>query len=866
MFRSRLSRSRSKGRVIETAFVSKTQSSTEDLDEIDRLANHPVLRPSPIDGWGSVHKLRKSRSEMGGSIDRGLVPYSGSSNQSSPMGGASSFGSRTVGVAMLKGPMRRKKPISRMKRSYTVDFAAAQAADSPENLPVPDRPQKMIEDDEEEEEEHRPRPQINDTPSPFEEVEPPVSHHLVEAVIETSPRPRDCFTPPANLHLLAKGTSSSKSNSGSSSNNNNNNNNNNSDQILPADNDDVAVGGGAQNEATPPNTAPLPTKFGGRHAHQPPPHNLLKIQLNRQHRLQHQLIMANANIEADETSSAASTVDIPTTNKPEVEAATSREAPVPAPRFKLSLSIGQRLRKPEVHGDDSSSADSTPQRRKSSGQPPTSKTSRFPVASSSNTVDSFHGIIATSTASEADTKPMPSTRQRPSAPLLSRKMIGGGTGSATAATTSGSVGANPNPKSSSKIIMKKVLPPRPKGPASRFFANLSGESESCSSAMSSMESVRSSNSDSVQSLVSSSESGAGCSMSSSQSNSDLSAQNPNSAMMTKPTLELRTHRSNILSSSKFQVLSPISDKSQEQSSEQGDSSNSKTPKVSPTDHILTSCCGGMPDDSENNNSANGNGNGNSIRNNVNVNVVVHHTSVESDPAPFAMPKLQRRLIQQQQRQQRHTNLISNKKNSFEGIQGSDSGISMSSQDVQDMVELLQLPFDMPKLRRKTQHILARPQSMPTTEQDQNKPNRKQPDLLDFRSSEGNVGPEGWPGPGGPDNAPAGSTMSALNMDNYQYQQQQQQPPQATQTYLETRLDDPDNSQWLTTASQNKTASGTISDEDESYASDIANVSNVGCGKSSAKSIIPPPPPGFADENNQFYLTEPVQDSPQVTGN
>ena len=30
----------------ETAFVSQTQSSTEDLDEVDRLANHPVLRPS----------------------------------------------------------------------------------------------------------------------------------------------------------------------------------------------------------------------------------------------------------------------------------------------------------------------------------------------------------------------------------------------------------------------------------------------------------------------------------------------------------------------------------------------------------------------------------------------------------------------------------------------------------------------------------------------------------------------------------------------------------------------------------------------------------------------------------------------------
>lgn len=44
IFRGRLGRSQSKGRIIETAFVSHTQSSTEDLDEVDRLANHPVLR------------------------------------------------------------------------------------------------------------------------------------------------------------------------------------------------------------------------------------------------------------------------------------------------------------------------------------------------------------------------------------------------------------------------------------------------------------------------------------------------------------------------------------------------------------------------------------------------------------------------------------------------------------------------------------------------------------------------------------------------------------------------------------------------------------------------------------------------------
>ena len=120
---------------VETAFVSQTQSSTEDLDEVDRLANHPVLRPSSSQ-W---HRLRKSRSETGGSVDRGLAPWTGeSSNQSSPMAATTSssgFGSRLVQAALLK--KRSKKPISKMKRSYTVDFAAAQAEDSPQSLPKP---------------------------------------------------------------------------------------------------------------------------------------------------------------------------------------------------------------------------------------------------------------------------------------------------------------------------------------------------------------------------------------------------------------------------------------------------------------------------------------------------------------------------------------------------------------------------------------------------------------------------------------------------------------------------------------------------------------------------------------------------------
>ena len=231
-----------------------------------------------------------------------------------------------------------------------------------------------------------------------------------------------------------------------------------------------------------------------------------------------------------------------------------------------------------------------------------------------------------------------------------------------------------------------------------------------------MESVRSSNSDggSVQSLVSSSESGAGCSMSS-NSNSNLSIPN-----CPKPTLELRTHRSNILSSSKFQVLSPISDKSQEQSSEQGDSS-SRTPKVSPTDHILTSCCGVVnTDDNENNNPP-------LLLTSLSASTEISNNTT---PAPFSMPKLQRRLAQQSSQQHNNSkqdpvkyyqNSLLKRANS--GIQGSDSGISMSSQDVELIHDLLKLPFDMPKLRRKTQHILARPQSMPI-QQDQHHQQRR----------------------------------------------------------------------------------------------------------------------------------------------
>lgn len=320
---------------------------------------------------------------------------------------------------------------------------------------------------------------------------------------------------------------------------------------------------------------------------------------------------------------------------------------------------------------------------------------------------------------------------------------------------------------------------------SKFPLNLSAESESCSSAMSSMESVRSSNSGgSVQSLVSSSESGAGCSMSTS-SNSNLSL--PASS---RPILELRTHRSNILSSNKFTVLSPISDKSQEQSSEHGDSS-SKTPKVSPTDHILASCCGMNPDDTENNN---------------------------QEPAPFAMPKLQRKLMQKQYYHHHHS---SSAKNS---IQGSDSGISMSSQDVQDMVELLKLPFDMPKLRRKTQHIL-RPASMPIN------------DIALLRGQDkylsASMNNESWPCPK-PSDVSTGSTM-----DNYQFQ------------VCDNNVR---NNDARTALAATRSVTTQLLDESGS----AAEVAETEIPHPAVPP--PPPPPGFADENNQFYLTEDEMES------
>lgn len=74
---------RHRQQIFETAFVSSTKSSTEDLDEVDRIANHPVLRDSSESN--SNTGLRRSRSEMGGSVDRGVSAFLARSPGLSPV-------------------------------------------------------------------------------------------------------------------------------------------------------------------------------------------------------------------------------------------------------------------------------------------------------------------------------------------------------------------------------------------------------------------------------------------------------------------------------------------------------------------------------------------------------------------------------------------------------------------------------------------------------------------------------------------------------------------------------------------------------------------------------------------------------------
>ena len=158
-----MNRSRSKSRLLETAFVSQSRSSTEDLDEVDRLANHPMLRPSPVPetytlgnrrgqqnrSWRPFRSsMRKSRSEMGGyGSDTGggfsialSQPILDSCNTASCQSSANinrkenqtmtsytppaEFGCRTVAVGMMRGNGSRllRGNLSRMKRSTTINF------------------------------------------------------------------------------------------------------------------------------------------------------------------------------------------------------------------------------------------------------------------------------------------------------------------------------------------------------------------------------------------------------------------------------------------------------------------------------------------------------------------------------------------------------------------------------------------------------------------------------------------------------------------------------------------------------------------------------------------------------------------------
>lgn len=64
--RSRSSR-RHHNQRFETAFVSSGLSSTEDLDEVDRIANHPLLRQT-----ARLAAAAAGDEPMGGSMDRGV--------------------------------------------------------------------------------------------------------------------------------------------------------------------------------------------------------------------------------------------------------------------------------------------------------------------------------------------------------------------------------------------------------------------------------------------------------------------------------------------------------------------------------------------------------------------------------------------------------------------------------------------------------------------------------------------------------------------------------------------------------------------------------------------------------------------------
>ena len=151
--------------------------------------------------------------------------------------------------------------------------------------------------------------------------------------------------------------------------------------------------------------------------------------------------------------------------------------------------------------------------------------------------------------------------------------------------------------------------------------------------------------------------------------------------------EVNANSNHVNAVKKFQnMLSPISDKSQEQS-------NGETPKVSPVEQQQQH----LTNNQLNNNVGNDNDNGNE------GGQVVMARALD---VPWEMPKLRRKLHQQQEQQRRKTL----------DLQGSDSGISIASQDLKEISELLNVPWSMPKLRKRAQNLLTtdnnnRPQSM-----------------------------------------------------------------------------------------------------------------------------------------------------------
>ena len=173
-----------------------------------------------------------------------------------------------------------------------------------------------------------------DSPSPINDQDDiPVrrsSNHLVTAIIESNNHSnitsRECVTPPA-AHFHPETETE--------------------DTITKIDEEQIEV-------QDPPNTAPLPSKFGGGCVGginaAMPPHNLLRLQIHKK-----------SLIDCDTSSAASESVMSPKTNSiTKLNASSSC-----GPQLKMSLPLKQRLRVVDISSqEDSSSTDSTPQRRK----------------------------------------------------------------------------------------------------------------------------------------------------------------------------------------------------------------------------------------------------------------------------------------------------------------------------------------------------------------------------------------------------------------------------------------------------------------------------------------------------------------------